>query len=121
MVWQVAFYTSREDNAAVQGASHVVFLLTGMDGSLGPVEIPKAAGAKFARGSITDYDARADDLGELIKLQVWLVEKSGAVSIPEGLAATSMAAEIAASLATCTCGIKAIRAHVLVKHADHAG
>ena len=76
---QVSFYTSREDNAALKGATHVVFLLTGMEASLGPVEVPRSTGAAFSKGAITDFDARADDLGELVKLQVWLVEKSGLV------------------------------------------
>ena len=89
---QVSFYTSREENGALQGATHVAFLLTGMRSSLGPVDVPSATGASFCKGAITDYDARADDLGELVKLQVWLVDKTSQVcfrplllALPPGL------------------------------------
>lgn len=75
--WQVSFFTSQAEDSQLQQATHVTFLLTGMDASLGPVEIPHAHGSGFARGCITEYDARAEDLGEIVKLQIWLVDKSG--------------------------------------------
>ncbi|KAK9809624.1 hypothetical protein WJX73_008749 [Symbiochloris irregularis] len=76
-LYRVSFYTARGDSTGLQGASHVVYLLTGMKGTLGPVSVPANTGAGFHKGSVTDCNARAYDLGELIKLQVWLTDKVG--------------------------------------------
>lgn len=79
MHMQLSFYTARGDSTGLHGASHVVYLLTGMRGTLGPVSVPANTGAGFIKGSVTDCNARSHDLGELIKLQVWLTDKVGQV------------------------------------------